>query len=87
LYGKQSTKEYDAQVDKVLRDDDWSVVEYKEKVHKGLILHLKKIDISDINATTPGTTTAFEIIKVTRGNQSNNQNNTQNNNSKNGGMH
>ncbi|QOP44342.1 hypothetical protein FJR45_10450 [Sulfurimonas sediminis] len=83
LYGKQSTKEYDAQVDKVLRDDDWSVVEYKEKVHKGLILHLKKIDIEDINATTPGTTTEFEIIKVSRERQNRNDQS----NSQNGGMH
>jgi hypothetical protein len=67
LYGNQATKTYDDQVDKVLKDDDWSVVSYKEKVHKGLILHLKKIDMADINSSTPGTTTKFKIMKMSRG--------------------
>ncbi|MEN4046491.1 hypothetical protein [Sulfurimonas sp. NWX367] len=84
--------DYDTQLDNLLDKNDYSVVEYKEKVHKGLILHLKKIDIEDINATTPGTTTEFEIIKVSRGSQNrndqnNNQDNSQNSNSQNGGMH
>ncbi len=84
LYGRQSTKDYDAQVDKVLRDDDWSVKTYKEKVHKGLILHLKNINSSDINSSTPGTTTEYKVMKVSRGNQSNNN---QNSNNQSKGMH
>jgi hypothetical protein len=67
LYGKQEVKTYDDQVDKVLKDDDWSVESYKEKVHKGLILHLKKIDIDNINAATSGTTTKFKIMNISRG--------------------
>ena len=67
LYGSQQIKAYDDQVDKILKDNDWSVVSYKEKVHKGLILHLKEINIDDINASTPGTTTEFKIMNISRG--------------------
>ena len=69
LYGSPSVKKYDDQVDKVLSDNNWEVKTYTEKVHKGLILHLKKIDMSDINASTPGTTTKFQIMKISRGQQ------------------
>jgi len=62
----------------------WKVKSYKEKVHKGLILHLKKIDIDDINSSTPGTTTEYKVMKVSRGNQSNNN---QNSNNQSKGMH
>ena len=69
MYGSPSVKAYDDQVDKVLSDNNWEVKTYTEKVHKGLILHLKKIDMSDINASTPGTTTEFQIMKISRGQQ------------------
>jgi len=58
---------YDEQIDNLLQDDNWEVVEYKEKVHKGLILHLKKITLDNITSTTVGTTTEFEIVHVTKG--------------------
>ena len=60
---------YDEQIDKLLRDDDWSVVEYKEKVHKALILHLKSLDLDSIEVGTKGTTTEFTIMKTMRGDQ------------------
>jgi len=58
---------YDEQIDNLLQDDNWEVVEYKEKVHKGLILHLKKITLDNITSTTAGTTTEFEIVHVKKG--------------------
>ena len=67
VLGNNRSTTYDGQIDNLLSDNHWSVVEYKEKVHKGLILHLKKIDLSDINASTQGTTTKFQIMKISRG--------------------
>jgi hypothetical protein len=67
VLGDNRSSTYDGQIDNLLSDEHWSVVEYKEKVHKGLILHLKKIELSDINSSTPGTTTEFKIMKMRRG--------------------
>ncbi|ADN09889.1 hypothetical protein [Sulfurimonas autotrophica] len=69
VLGDNRSTTYDEQIDNLLKDENWEVVEYKEKVHKGLILHLKKVDITDINSSTPGTTTEFKIMKMTRGHQ------------------
>jgi hypothetical protein len=60
---------YDQQIDKLLRDDDWSVVEYKEKVHKALILHLKVLELNNISVGAKGTTTEFKMMKTMRGNK------------------
>jgi len=74
VLGNNRSTTYDGQIDNLLKDNNWAVVEYKEKVHKELVLHLKKITLDDINASSAGTTTEFKVIKVTRGNQnSNNQ--------------
>ena len=67
VLGDNRSTTYDGQIDNLLKDNNWEVVEYKEKVHKGLILHLKEINIDDINASTPGTTTEFKIMKMSRG--------------------
>lgn len=67
VLGNNRNSTYDEQIDNLLKDEHWKVQEYKEKVHKGLILHLKKIDMADINSTTPGTTTEFKIMEITRG--------------------
>lgn len=67
VLGNNRNSTYDEQIDNLLKDEHWKVQEYKEKVHKGLILHLKKIDMADINSSTPGTTTEFKIMEMTRG--------------------
>ena len=69
LFGSPQSKTYADQVDKILKDADWSVLSYKEKVHKGLILHLKEMQISDINSSVAGTTTTYKIMKISRGHQ------------------
>jgi len=67
ILGNNRNETYDAQIDNLLKDDHWSVVEYKEKVHKGLILHLKAIDIDAITPNTAGTTTEFKIMHIRSG--------------------
>jgi len=58
---------YDEQLDKLLDKENYSVDKYKEKVHKGLILHLKNISTDLLTPATKGTTTKFKIMKTSKG--------------------
>lgn len=58
---------YDTQLDNFLSIAKFSVKEYKEKVHRGLILHLKKIENEDIDVGTAGTTTSYKLMSVKKG--------------------
>ena len=66
---------YDNQLDTLLSgssflffaNDNYTVLEYKEKVHHGLILHLKKIENADIDVGTAGTTTSYKLMSVQKG--------------------
>ncbi|WP_457750244.1 hypothetical protein [Sulfurimonas sp.] len=69
VLGDNRSSTYDGQIDNLLKDENWEVVEYKEKVHKELVLHLKKITLDDINTSSVGTTTEFKIMKMERGHQ------------------
>ncbi len=63
---------YDNQLDTLLSgsnflffsNDNFSVIEYKEKVHRGLILHVKKINNEDIDISTVGTTTKYDLMST-----------------------
>ena len=55
---------YEAQVDQITNEHGWKILEYKEKVHKGLILHLKEVDSNDIQVGTAGTTTSYKIKHI-----------------------
>ena len=52
---------YDDQLDNLLAEENYSVVEYKEKVHRGLILHLKEVEL---NLGTAGTSTTYKLLNV-----------------------
>ena len=52
---------YDSQLDKLLSDEHYSVKQYKEKVHRGLILHLKEEKIS---LGQSGTNTTYKLMNV-----------------------
>jgi len=54
-------KTYDDQIDDLLNDANFRVKEYKEKVHRGLILHLKK---SELEMGQTGTTTKYKLMNV-----------------------
>ena len=59
MFANPST--YDDQLDNLLAEENYSVVEYKEKVHRGLILHLKEVDL-DLGTT--GTSTTYKLLNV-----------------------
>ena len=61
LNGTTTPTEYDDQLDKLLRDEDYTVKEYKEKVHKGLILHIKE---NKLKFGQAGTSTSYQLMKV-----------------------
>lgn len=67
VLGANRSTTYDGQIDNLLKDENWEVVEYKEKVHKELILHLKSINIDTIDTKTKGTTTHYKVMKMSRG--------------------
>ncbi len=69
LFGKTKVKSVEQGIDLLMKADGWKLDSYKEKVHKGLILHLKEMQISDINSSVAGTTTTYKIMKVSRGQQ------------------
>lgn len=52
---------YDDQLDKLLSDENYSVLEYKEKVHRGLILHLKE---NEVKFGEVGTSTTYKLLNV-----------------------
>lgn len=62
-FGTSGSGTYDTD----LQNGDYSVVSYEEKVHKGLILHLKKQE----NGFAPemiGSTSTYKLMNITRGN-------------------
>lgn len=67
------------------QDICFKVDTYKEKVHKGLILHLKHINVDQITIGTPGTHTEYSIKQVHRNGTTNSKPNM--NHNENGGMH
>ncbi len=56
---------YEEQVDCLLDAENYSVQNYEEKVHKGLILHLKEQD--DFTPGQVGTTNTYKLINIKRG--------------------
>lgn len=64
LFSRPST--YEEQIDHLLASEKFYVGEYKEKVHKGLILHLKNIKIDQIGVGTPGTQTIYEVKDISQ---------------------
>jgi len=70
LNGPTRNTTYDSQLDGLLKDENYSVDEYREKVHKGLILHLKSTSSDTLTPDTQGTTTKFQIMKTTKGSSS-----------------
>lgn len=55
---------YDQQLDSFLSIANFTVKDYKEKVHKGLILHLKATNVENIGIGTVGTTTTYKLMKI-----------------------
>lgn len=64
---------YEAQVDQILAEHNWKILEYKEKVHKGLILHLKEVNSNDIQLGTAGTTTTYKVKHINTNIEQNNK--------------
>lgn len=62
----QNGATYDTQLDKLLKSENYEVVDYKEKIHKGLILHLKHLEA--LKPEMKGTTTTYKLVHIKRGN-------------------
>jgi hypothetical protein len=57
---------YNEQLDALLDNKNYRVKDYQEKVHKELILHVKRKDITDFAVGTQGTTTQYQVETVQR---------------------
>ena len=59
MFSQPST--YDDQIDNIVNGEYYSVIEYKEKVHRGLILHLQEAELELGNS---GTSTTYKLLNV-----------------------
>lgn len=83
FFSRPST--YEAQIDDLFHSKGFYVGEYKEKVHKEMILHLKHIPVTDIGIGTAGTHTEYTIRDIRRDGEAKSK--PDKNNKGNGGMH
>ncbi|MDF1877984.1 hypothetical protein JHD47_09170 [Sulfurimonas sp. SAG-AH-194-L11] len=67
LNGPARNTTYDSQLDALLKDENYSVDEYKETIHKGLILHLKSTNSDVLTPGVKGTSTKIKIMKTSKG--------------------
>ena len=64
ILGENINETHDDQLDALLSDENYSVDKYIEKVHKGLILHLRDKGDAILDVGDAGTTTTYKLMNV-----------------------